>query len=305
MAFGAISDVWFIILLTRADPRYVEMPVAQMHLAVALLAGGVVAAGLFAYGASLNDILDIKHDAAFSPDRPLPAGRIRLGQAVVLTVGSLLAALLAAESFSTQGLWIAMLIAVALLFYNAAGKFIPAFGAVTIGLIHAAHMFVPNHQLAFTVPIWMIMTHAMAIALTVHIWEEKRPRLNNRTLIATGIGWAFWSIIILGVGQLREGDLWPYELSPFIAVYPLLAAFGFILVARRKTRGVPERVAAEKLKRYGAMWQCLFGSAWLAALGLWLQAGWLLLFAITGFLGMTLIKEVTGYSSKPVTYRAQ
>ena len=61
--------------------------------------------------------------------------------------------------------------------------------------------------------------------------------------------------------------------------------------------------AAEKLKRYGAMWQALYGAAWLAAIGLPVQAMWLGLFALAGFAGMTLIKEITGFSDRPVAYR--
>ena len=92
MAFGAVSDVWFVIFYTRARPEYTAVPVHAMHLMPALLAGVVVAVGLFAYGAALNDVLDARHDSTFSPDRPIPAGRIRLGQAAVVTVGALMVA---------------------------------------------------------------------------------------------------------------------------------------------------------------------------------------------------------------------
>ena len=104
MAFGAVSDVWFVILLTRAGrDEYELVEVSQMPLGAALLAGAVVAIGLFAYGASLNDVLDMRHDSAFSPDRPIPAGRIKLGQAIVVTVGALIIAVLAATAMGIAG----------------------------------------------------------------------------------------------------------------------------------------------------------------------------------------------------------
>ncbi len=53
------------------------------------------------------------------------------------------------------------------------------------------------------------------------------------------------------------------------------------------------------------MWQSLYGAAWLLALGLNVEAMWIGLFAVAGFLGMTLIKEVTVLSGRPVTFRAQ
>ncbi|MCZ6493698.1 MAG: hypothetical protein O6933_06420, partial [Planctomycetota bacterium] len=75
MAFGAVSDVWFVILLSGAQGSEVlAVGDAPRHLAAALLAGAVVAIGLFAYGASLNDVLDVRHDSTFSPHRPIPAG---------------------------------------------------------------------------------------------------------------------------------------------------------------------------------------------------------------------------------------
>ena len=51
MAFGAVSDVWFVILLTHTDPQYAHAEVNSINLWLALLAGAVVAVGLFAYGA--------------------------------------------------------------------------------------------------------------------------------------------------------------------------------------------------------------------------------------------------------------
>ena len=100
IAFGAISDIWFIILLTRANDIYNYLPVYELPLFVALLAGAVVAVGLFAYGASLNDVLDVRHDTAFSPERPIPAGDIRPAQAAVVTVGSLIGAGLCGAALS-------------------------------------------------------------------------------------------------------------------------------------------------------------------------------------------------------------
>ncbi len=303
MAFGAVSDVWFVILLTRARPEYAKLPVYSMGLGLALLAGAVIAVGLFAYGAALNDVLDVRHDSAFSPDRPIPAGQIRVGQAIVVTVGALMVAALAGNALGTWALWITLITAATVLFYNATGKFIPSIGVVTIGLIHAAHMLIPNYQLSLTLPVWLVMTHTMIIAILVHRLEEKRPRLSRRALVAVVFGWLTWSALLLGAGQLRMGRLWPADLSPINLVIPVGAIIGFLAVAWWKVGVVQGRVAAEKLKRYGAMWQSLYGAAWLLALGLNVQALWIGLFAVTGFAAMTLIKEITGLSGRPITYR--
>ena len=303
MAFGAVSDVWFVILLTRATDPYPEViRVAHISLVFALVAGAVVAIGLFAYGAALNDVLDVRHDSAFRPDRPIPTGGIRLGQAIVVTIGALIITVVASAAMGLPALWIMLLVAGAILFYNAAGKYIPAVGCVTIGLIHAAHMLIPNVQLPFTLPVLLVMTHAMGIAAAVHILEDKRPRLTRSGILALGAGWIFWSGLIIAYGAGRDG-LWPQGTPGWALLWPLAAVVAFIMIAIWKTGGVQGAAASEKLKRYGAMWQALYGAAWLVALGYEMQAAALTVLAIGGFTAMTLIKEVTGLSGRPIVYR--
>jgi hypothetical protein len=122
-------------------------------------------------------------------------------------------------------------------------------------------------------------------------------------LAAAVIAWIGLSALLLWAGGRHREGIWPNDSSMAGAVYPALAVVGFIFVAWWKGTGVRGKAAAEKLKRYGAMWQALYGSAWLLALGMELQALWIGLLALAGFSAMTLIKEVTGLSDRPVTYR--
>ena len=105
LAFGSVCELWLVTLLTRADPRYVHLPIYSMPLWKALLSTAMVAIGLFAFAASLNDLLDLRHDRRFSPERPLAAGRIRTSSAAVLSFGALMLAVVAA---STLGNYIPM-----------------------------------------------------------------------------------------------------------------------------------------------------------------------------------------------------
>jgi 4-hydroxybenzoate polyprenyltransferase len=47
----------------------------------------------------LNDVLDVRHDSAFSPERPIPAGRIKVGQAIIVTVSALIVAVIAGAAW--------------------------------------------------------------------------------------------------------------------------------------------------------------------------------------------------------------
>ena len=100
----------------------------------------------------------------------------------------------------------------------------------------------------------------------------------------------------------RRKGLWPMPHLWSIA-WPVVAVCGFLLIARWKTAAVPGTNASEKLRRYGAMWQALYSAAWLMALDYYAQAAFLGAFAIAGFAAMTLIKEITGYSGRPLVYR--
>ncbi len=167
IAFGAVSDLWFVILFTQARGEYTHVDIHSMPLAFALAAGAIVAIGLFAYGAALNDVLDVRHDTTFRPDRPIPAGRIKVVQAIIVTVGALIVAVLAAAGMAPSAVYIALFAAAGLLFYNATGKYIPSVGVITIGLVHAAHMFIPNHDLSFTLPVWLVCCK--------EIWQQIMP----------------------------------------------------------------------------------------------------------------------------------
>lgn len=304
MALGAVSNVWFVILLTRAMPHHHHLPMHSMSLWLLLPAGAMVAIGLFAYAAALNDVLDLRHDAAFEPARPLPAGRIRVSQAMVIAIAALIVAVLGSMVFRTS--WaplMTLVVATLILFYNTAGKFIPAVGIVTVGLIHAGHMFIANHELDFTLPVWLILSHSMGIALVVYQLEDKRPVLTRRSLLGVSAGWVFWSGVVLIIG-IEDNGIWPASLSLWSLGLPVLCVLGFIGMARYKARRVSQKSAAEKLKRYGAMWQGLYDAAWLAALGLTMQASALGLFALAGFTLMTLLKELSGLSASPSGYRA-
>ena len=306
MAYGAIADLWLVVLLSRVDPAYRDLPVSTLPLAVALFASLVVAIGLFTFGASLNDVLDARHDRAFSPERPIPAGRIRPHQAAIVTSICLALATLGAALFGIHAVAIMALTALGIIFYNGLGKYVPSVGFVTIGLVHAVHMAIPNDQFAFTLPIWLSMTHATFVAILVHRVEDKRPTPTRRAWLGTALGWSFWSVILLGWGWWRTDGVWPLGTTPWPGlVWPLLALMSFAGVAFMKTRGQERAVASEKLRRYGAMWQSLYAVAWFAALGLWSQALVLGGVAAGGFIVMTALKEISTVARAPVGFREE
>lgn len=305
MAVGAIGDVWFTVLFTRGQEQYAYLQVHKLPVWVALACSALIATGIFTFGASLNDLLDARHDSTFSPDRPIPSGRIRPATVGIVIASALLVAILAAIPLGTGALILTLLVAGGVLFYNAMGKHVPALGIIVIGLITALHMMIPNFELTFTLPIWLIMTHVVTISLAIHLLERKRPYLSRRSLVFIASAYVFWSAVILLAGWIQGQDAgwWPLDSSPLGVLWPILAVAGFAMVARRKISGVTTRAGGEKLARYGAMWQCVYAASWLLAVGLYGGAVVLGLLALLGFTSMTLIKEVGSLVVTPPRYR--
>ncbi|MSR18136.1 MAG: hypothetical protein EXS00_03040 [Phycisphaerales bacterium] len=305
MALGAVAEVWLIALLTRADPRYSYLPVYDMPLPTALLCTAATALGLFAFGAALNDFLDSRHDRAFSPYRPIPAGDLTSAQVLVIVVGSLLTAFAAALPLGEWALVLCLLSAAGIVLFNVAGKYLPAVGVVLLGLVHAGHMLIPNAQMTFTLPIWLAMTHAMAIAAISYSLEDKRPRIDRRMMVGVFAGWIFWSAALLfaGVTQAGSAGYWPGE--PWkVLLPPVIAVVAFILVAKLKiARAKSPKSAADKLIRYGSLWQAVYAMSWLIGCNLVTGAWATGALALIGFTLSIFAREVATLFGKPVGWR--
>jgi hypothetical protein len=307
-AFAAVANVWFVIFWTRgvgAEPK----TFALEHLPLwALLAGGALnALGLFGFATALNDVLDYRRDQALHPDRPLPAGRVSLDGAVSLVVCTLGCAVLGATVLGMPSVLLTLLIAGAILFFNAAGKYIPAIGLVVLGLIYAGQMVVPNLHLRFVVPVWVVMTHALAVAGATHVLGRKAPGLSARAAVFALGGWAFWSAVMFGVAWWRnrgQGGVWPefVALTGLWWTLGLAAAYAVLIVKRLNALGRGPRVA-EKIARYGALWLPLYGAVWLLVEGLTLGGVTLLVVAGLGLLGMTVLREAAALLEHPMGYR--
>ena len=308
-AFALVANTWFVILWCRANSAY-EGRAGRLYDAPlwALLAGGaLVALGLFGFGACLNDILDVKRDRALRPDKPLVSGQISMHAALTLVFLTMLASILGAAVFGTEAVVMTALVLIAIFIFNTAWRFIPAIGLVALGLIHAGYMLIPNVELRFLWPVWLAMTHSLAVGAVTYRMSQKVPKISKRAAAAAVAGWAFWSGVILWLEWYRDPKprtIWPDWVSPWTAAWPAGLATLFVLVAWGKARGVgPGARAAEKVSRYGSLWLALYAGAWLVGAGHKREA--LILLALTGcaFLGMTILREAYGLVEQPVGYR--
>jgi hypothetical protein len=304
IAIGAIADIWLVLIITKYDSGYVATSVYQIPWFPALFATAVVAIGLCGFAATLNDTVDARHDATFHPTRPIPSGWIPIAQAVVLMVSSLLLSLLAASFLGAWPVRMGLLTAAAILFYNVVGKHVPAVGLVSVGLIYASNMLIANIELTFTLPILIVMTHAMVCSIAMYHLEDKRPRLSTRGWLGVFLGWMFWAVVLCGGPLVKNGTLLPDGMNVFALLWPLAAIAGYAVTIRWKlARARTPLLAAEKIRRYGALWECIYAASWLFALGLITPGILMFSFALASFVVVMLVKEATGATGKPISWR--
>jgi hypothetical protein len=307
-AFAAVANVWFVILWSNRCPNEVPPDAFRESPLWALLLGGAAnALGLFAYAAALNDVLDFRRDRTIHPERPLPSGRLSVNAAVILVVCTFMTAVLGAAALGVAAVILTLFVAGAILFFNAAGRFVPAVGLVVLGLIYAGQMVVPNLHLRFVWPVWLVMTHSLVVAGVSHILGRKVPVISRRAIAVATAGWAFWSGVMLVAGWRRnhgQGGLWPEWVHPSVALGPAALAAGYAVIAYRKVvlLGRSPRTA-EKVTRYGTLWLSLYSCAWLLGQGYFAEGAILGALAAAGFLGMTVLREVYGLVEHPLGYR--
>ena len=279
LTLTAVSNCWLMIFLAvYVEPDSHCNPwlrsAAALPLWLALLLAAVVAAGLHAYGAALNDLLDVRRDRMFHPRRPLPSGRLSVQGAVIAAVIGLLGATIAALALGTGPVLVCLLVAAATLFYNATGKYLPATGIVTLGLIRMVGMFLPNPVLGFAWPIVLAMTHVIVCATVVYHIGGKRPRLQPPEQWGIAAGWAFWTLVLIGWMGWRDG----LHLAdhPRAWIGPAVAALLFALASLWLVRWAQRRGAGAAALRsfYGSVagaWLIVYDLTWLLSAGLWWQ----------------------------------
>jgi len=306
-AFAAVANVWFVIIWTRAfqqEPGTRQL--AEGSFWLLLPAGAVMALGLYTFGAAMNDILDAKRDRTLRPNRPLASEQISEELAMGLVVGTLMASILGALVLGPEAVAITAVVAVGVMIYNVAGKFVPAFGFPILALVYAGHMLAPNIHIIFVWPIWLVMTHAMIVGVAAHAMEHRVPRISPRAIVFAVAGWALSSAVLFASGPFRntESPLWPdwVPMQSVIWVGAAVLMFALMCLRRIMRLGVGERTG-EKVRRYGTLWPAIYACAWLVGAGKLHEAWPLLALTALGVLGMTALREAYAFVEEPIEFR--
>lgn len=236
LVLATVSGSWLMTYFGFAvEPAGRRNPaLGELGLGATLLASGGAALGLAVCAVALNDLLDRRHDrvlgeTAAGGDKPVASGEVSPRAAAVVAVGSLLVAVLAAGALGPTSLKLAVLLGAGVLFYNVAGRFVPAVGIVTLGLLQGLALAIPNPEAGFAWPVLLTMSHVMGCGLVGHVLENKRPRLRARDVWGVLLGWGFWSLtVLLLIGYRRPpgntpapGITPPPEITPAAGSTPI------------------------------------------------------------------------------------
>lgn len=298
-AFGAVACVWFVVLWTHAVE---DGALTRVDLAADLAGATLLAVGLYSFAAALNDLIDLRRDRLLGRERPLAQGEISAEVGLLVVTFSLLGGLAGAVTLGLASVVVALSVAGAIALFNAAFKLIPAARLTLVATVYAAHMVVPNVELEFLWPVWLAMTHAMVTA-GLAAWVSRRtPRLSVRAAVFALVGWVAASGVLARLALVRTGSIWP-GFVPLSIVWPVVIA-GIALVVYVVWRAGDDRArAAERIERYGALWQAVYATAWLVGQGERRAALVMGAFAAVGFVATGVLREAYAIADQPIRYR--
>ena len=283
LAFTAIADAWTVLLLF-ASPDAAPASHFGTHgfwiMVVKMLLMGIVSAGLYGFGMSLNDLMDMRRDRIFARWRPLPSGRIRPQTAIVICLLLLMLSLGAAAAmgaidlaFAREPIFVpwsvifAIATAILIVFYDATAKYLGGLGLVTLGAIRALHCLIANPKTPLLFLSMFLLTHVIIVSFIAYQMENKRPRLRRGDWIVGAVGVIVGNGLALAYMFYRQTftqyDLWPMWLGPLsaMALYALWAA----IYLRLRRDVYTTRKKGERLMLMGLFWLFLYDAGILFA----------------------------------------
>lgn len=272
LVFTAIADSWTTLLL-RARLLHGESPgVWGVTLNPRMMVEmAIISAGLYAFGVSLNDIIDRRRDQQFAAHRPLPSGRIGVRSAHLICAGLVGAAIIAGASYSAGKhdptsfllvLWTALLITL----YDFAGKYLVGPGLLALGLIRLFHVAIASPDLPLLWHPLLLMNHVVIVSTLAYVFEQKRPAVTrtHRSMLIASL--AMIDAILIGLFYLRRSRhgasfgaaMW---ITPGLML-PVAAVVGFVVIAliiKHSSRSY--RDLGSRLGLAGLLWLIVYDAA--------------------------------------------
>lgn len=201
--FTALADVMMGFLVTH-DPA----PFPTLRLPATFWALLAASACLYSAGMVLNDVYDLEADRRERPQRPLPSGRISHSFAralgfLLLLAGVALAFLASYLSTTLRGGCVALLLAVAIVFYDGVLKRTPL-APLVMGSCRMLNVLLGMSAAAS----WHEMHYVIAAGIGIYItgvtaFARTEAQQSNRLRLALGT-----AVMLAGIGLLASYPNW-------------------------------------------------------------------------------------------------
>ncbi len=271
LLFTAVADSCTLVLLRMPGERTPNHPWLLLSMT------GLASACLYAFGMSLNDLLDTRRDRLFAQWRPLPSGRLSQRSAMViamllLMLGLFFGAMVGVVRDEADVPWsflLSLTTAMCIVFYNAIGKYLGAVGLLSLGVVRGLNCMIgfPRSQ-GLLLPL-ILFTHVTIISTAAYYLEHKRPRLKISDFLLVAFGVLGLDGLLADLAFWQNGSLYSH-LSLLIG--PLLAAavyWAFVLTTLR-IRTISPRAKGGRIMLVGLFWLFVLDASLLAANGQWI-----------------------------------
>jgi 4-hydroxybenzoate polyprenyltransferase len=318
LVFTAIADGWCnLLLLTRQQVGPAGSVFDRLGVSTLLLVAGI-SIGLYAFGMSLNDLIDRRRDVAIAPNRPLPSGRVSPVLAQNLCMLLLAMALGCGFAYAQREpigwLSLVLLVFTAMLigFYDLAGKYLVAPGLISLGLIRFFHSLIVAPQMPVVWQPLLLLDHVAIVSAVAYAWEQKRPALRRRDVWLVVGGLIVLNAMVIGLVLWRRldhaGATAALRLDPGLLL-PIAAVAAFILTAIFiRLRAASSRQAGQQLMLTGLLWLIVYDAAFVGGYVSLAWAGAIALLLPVAYVSVLVMRwwsTIVGLSQRPAFKRAQ
>ncbi len=246
-------------------PQHIGMVLTLVCSSIFLYAGGVV----------FNDVFDAGLDAVERPERAIPSGIVSMSEAKIWGALLLVSGVLLAFTCTILSGVISVLLAVAILAYDAYSKHHAFFGPLNMGVCRGLNLLLGVSIFGSVGPWWISIVPIVYIfAITMISRGEVHGNNKNHILLA-GILYAIVVVAIALLIGLQTNSL--LIVVPFLMLFAVLI---FVPLSRAYHENSPKNI--KKAVISGVLSLIVMNACWVAGFSSWyLALGVLLLFPLS------------------------
>jgi len=216
----AAADILAGVAIAGCIPGTFEalpIPVTNTYSLLYLVLASVL---LYAGGVTLNDVFDYELDKIERPERPIPMGIVSKKSAAAFGGLLLLAGSIIAFFSSTTSGFIAVILAICILLYDAFSKKYDFLGPLNMGICRGLNLVLGMSVLGEINSFWYAIVPLVYIFAITMISRGEVHGANKRHIVLAGILYICVILAILTIVQLSSAN--NYTLVPYLLFFSVV-----------------------------------------------------------------------------------